>query len=85
VAVPLAGRATDERSRVKCLVPARGARRGMVLDEGSAAIPRDAVARNAAISCAAGICTNLLNAIACDFLQLSLPEHSALHQASLRC
>ena len=47
VAVPLAGRADDGRSRVKCLVPARGARRDMVLDEVSAAIPRDAVARNA--------------------------------------
>ena len=50
MAVPLAGRATDERSRVKCLVPARGARRDMVLDEVSAAIPRDAVARNVRIS-----------------------------------
>ena len=39
-------RTSDERSRVQCLVPARGARRGEVLDEGSAAIPRDAVARN---------------------------------------
>ena len=34
------------RSRVQCLVPARGARRGKALDEVSAAIPRDAVARN---------------------------------------
>jgi len=40
-------RTADERSRVQCLVPARGARRGKALDEGSAAIPRDAVARNA--------------------------------------
>ena len=39
-------RTSDERSRVQCLVPARGARRGKVLDEVSAAIPRDAVARN---------------------------------------
>ena len=40
-------RTSDERRRVQCLVPARGARRGKALDEGSAAIPRDAVARNA--------------------------------------
>ena len=40
-------RTSDERSRVQCLVPARGARRDMALDEVSAAIPRDAVARNA--------------------------------------
>jgi len=39
-------RTSDERSRVQCLVPARGARRDMALDEVSAAIPRDAVARN---------------------------------------
>jgi hypothetical protein len=39
-------RTTDARSRVQCLVPARGARRGKALDEVSAAIPRDAVARN---------------------------------------
>ena len=39
-------RTSDERSRVQCLVPARGARRSKALDEGSAAIPRDAVARN---------------------------------------
>jgi hypothetical protein len=43
-------RTCDERSRVQCLVPARGARRGKVLDEVSAAIPRDAVARNVEIS-----------------------------------
>ena len=40
-------RTSDERSRVQCLVPARGARRGKALDEVGAAIPRDAVARNA--------------------------------------
>ena len=40
-------RKSDERSRVQCLVPARGARRGKALDEVGAAIPRDAVARNA--------------------------------------
>ena len=39
-------RTSDERSRVQCLVPARGARRGKALDEVGAAIPRDAVARN---------------------------------------
>ena len=44
--VPLAGRTSGGRSRVKCLVPGRGARRDMVIDEVSAAIPRDAVARN---------------------------------------
>jgi hypothetical protein len=39
-------RTTDARSRVQCLVPARGARRGKALDEVGATIPRDAVARN---------------------------------------
>jgi hypothetical protein len=34
------------RSRAQCLVPARGALRGKVLDEVSAAIPRDCVAWN---------------------------------------
>ena len=34
------------RSRVQCLVPARGALRGKVLDEVSASIPRDCVAWN---------------------------------------
>ena len=46
--VPLAGRTSGGRSRVKCLVPVRGARWDKVLDEVSAAIPRDAVARNGA-------------------------------------
>jgi len=52
-------RTSDERSRVQCLVPARGARRGKVLDEVSAAIPRDAVARNNSLEADrqdAGIC-----------------------------
>lgn len=36
----------DACSRVQCLLPARDARRDRALDEVSAAIPRDAVARN---------------------------------------
>ena len=47
--VPLAGRTSGERSRVKCLVPARPARRGKVLDEVSAAIPGDASRREPVI------------------------------------
>ena len=39
-------RTTDARSRVQCLVTARGARRGKAQDEVGAAITRDAVARN---------------------------------------
>jgi hypothetical protein len=38
-------RTSDERSRVQCLVPARGACRGKALDEVGAPIPGDAERR----------------------------------------